>query len=291
LSKIISAAAASAILLSLAACSKTGDTASSSDIVTSAENAVSSAENTSSDSAEASSETGSSALELIGVQIGEDGEAAFDKSSWEISEDYDIFREYFFGEWDSSDTAFAEGQFIIDDSEKAYLSVNNHVFRFDNFYKVSDDVLAFILYGDGESELFWLDKAAPDAMYYLPFNGNSFYDFDIRQNADLFTKAEKESNAPENGFMSVYRLRELSRDYGIDWDMLTNIEYEPEGSPDKLSHDDWYEFYPVYLMSESADKLTFETTVGNVMTDDEEIRAEFTIEKIDGEWTRTVEFG
>jgi hypothetical protein len=44
-------------------------------------------------------------------------------------------------------------------------------------------------------------------------------------------------------------------------------------------------------MSESDDKLTFETTVGNVMTDDEEIRAEFTIEKIDGEWTRTVEFG
>lgn len=277
-------AAVFAMLFSVTSCSKNGDSIGSSDIT------ASTSENTLMYFTEDSSrEIKNSATALINIQIDENGKATIDISSWEISEDYDLFREYFFGEWNNSDSVFG-GQFIIDDSEKAYLSVNNHYFRFNNFYKVSENVVAFTLDGNAETEMFWLDKTAPGTMYYAPFNGDWLYDFSENQSVVCFTKANIQTNTPENGFLSVYRLREMSRDYGIPWNMLTDIVYEAEGNSDKLYHDDWYQFYPVYLVSEAADKLTLETNVGNIMTNEREIRTEYTIEKIGDEWTRTIEF-
>ncbi len=61
-----------------------------------------------------------------------------------------------------------------------------------------------------------------------------------------------------------------------------------------ILHDDWFQFYPIYLVSESEDKLVFETLMGNVGYADAvnegigEFPVTYTIEKTDGKWVRTI---
>lgn len=78
--------------------------------------------------------TGDDALELIDVQKDKEDNTIVYIDSWQILNEYDAFREYFFGVWHEADSGFAE-KIIIDDSEMDFL-VNNHVFYFNNFYKV-----------------------------------------------------------------------------------------------------------------------------------------------------------
>lgn len=228
-------------------------------------------------------------LDLLGCEISQDGEYLIDIGNWQQSEDFDLFRQYFFGTWESSGNALTE-EMVIDDSEKAFL-VGNTSFRFQDFYAIGENVLAFVMQGNAESELFWLDTDFPDTMYYEPYNGNWLYDAggNNHQTA-VYSRTAAPINAPEESFLSIYRLREISRDYGIDIDMLLNIEYNDKNSGEMLLHDDWYQFYPTYLLSEEPNRLVLKTTVGNVMAETEEIEVTCTIEKADGVWTRTEEF-
>ncbi len=249
--------------------------------------------------AEPSEETDFSALELIGYQI-DDGEICVDMDQWQESDDFDLFREYFFGTWDGE--AIFGGSFplfIIDDSEKAFL-MNDANWRFTGFYRVSENVLAFKISGQAGAELFWLDINDPDQMYaeWLVGSTNGLLYAGDRKNHEtpVLTKTDAPPNEPEENFLSIYKLYEMSRDYGIDLELLidiereSNIEYEGEEITIPLRHDDWYQFYPVYLVSESPDRLEFKTQVGNLIFENSEIGARYTIEKIGGEWVRTVEF-
>ena len=248
-------------------------------------------------------------LDLLGFIGFGQGKYSIATELWQKSDDYELFRKYFFGTWETSDSTFSE-KMVIDDTEQAYFCKTN-AFRFDNFYIISENVLAFVIQSSGECELFWLDINSPETMYHEPyveyrqmmnsippesadnesFGGSWLYDIeDLPHKPDVYRKTAEPLNAPEKSFLSVYRLRELSRDYGIDMDMLLNIEYNDKNSGETLLHDDWYHFYPVYLVSEEPNRLTLKTTVGNVMSETEEVEVTCTIEKADGVWTRTEEF-
>ena len=49
---------------------------------------------------------------LIRAYVDGENNVCVDMTNWQVSEDYDLFRRYFFGEWNAPD-----GSFIIDDSE------------------------------------------------------------------------------------------------------------------------------------------------------------------------------
>lgn len=242
-----------------------------------------------------------SALELIGYQI-DDGEICVDLDSWQECEDFDLFREYFFGTWESDEGVFGHPLFVIDDSENAFL-MNDANFRFTGFYRVSENVLAFEINGNAEAALFWLDINDPDRMYQEYAGGYArnqllFHEFQ-RENdhkTPVLTKTDTPPNEPAENFLSIYKLYEMSREYGIDLELLIDIEREAEIEYDgrkmtaRLLHDDWYQFFPVYLVSESPDKLELKTRVGNLLFENLEIGVRYTLEKVGGEWVRTVEY-
>lgn len=252
-------------------------------------------------------------LDLLGFIGFGQGKYFIATDIWQKSDDYELFRKYFFGTWETSDTAFSE-KMVIDDTEQAYFCKGNP-FRFDNFYIISENVLAFVIQGSGECELFWLDINSPETMYHEPFveyrqmnsippesadnesfGGGWLYDIeDLPHKPAVYSKTAYPDyapiNVPEKDYLSIYKLREMSRDYGIDLDMLVKLEYCDKISGFNLLHDDWYHFYPVYLVSEEPDRLTLNTTLGNTKEDIEKAEVTYTIEKVDGVWKRTEEIG
>lgn len=240
-------------------------------------------------------------LDLIGCYIDEEGHYRIDIYNWQKSDDFDLYRKYFFGTWENNLGVFGKyiPLYVIDDSEKAFL-INNRGWRFTGFYKISENVLAFAINDNAEVEIFWMDINYPDIMYADDLNGG--HDDIENWKPNILTKTDSPINEPEENFLSIYKLYEMSRDYGIDFDMLVDIEYDTDiyiGDDSyfvthdgmvwaKLLHDDWYQFYPVYLVSEAPDRLEFKTRIGNIMYDNSEIDAEYTIVKINGKWSRNV---
>lgn len=229
-------------------------------------------------------------LSLLGYYVGDDGRYRVRGEEWGIQEDYDIFRKYFFGTWSYPDGSQAD--FIIDDSEKCFFSAE-HEFHFDNCYIVSDTVLLFRYGGSGGGTVYWLDTEKPDTLYGA-YGGWGEHDFIYSDEKDVpmvwsHTKTSTLTSTSAEGYLSILKLRELARDHGIEPDMLYNIEYENGSGTERLYHDDWYQFYPVYLVSETADRLTLKTTVGNAYSLYERADVLLTLEKSGGVWTRTVE--
>ena len=239
-----------------------------------------------------SEENDSSMIELIDFYIDADGKFRIDIDNWQKSNDFDLFRNYFFGTWDNAKAAFGN-QFpfyVIDDSEKSF-QMNNRMWRFADFYKVSNNVLAFTVNSNAEMILFWLDITAPNTMYVELLGKDQLIGYSYENHkTDILMKTDALPNEPKENFLSIYKLYEMSRDYGIDIELLVDIEHESNDDGITLYHDDWYQFYPVYLVSESNDKIVIRTTVGNIIeTDMEPIEVICTFEKTDGEWVRTIE--
>ena len=238
-----------------------------------------------------SEENDSSMIELIDFYIDADGKFRIDIDNWQKSNDFDLFRNYFFGTWDNAKAAFGNQfpLYVIDDSEKSF-QMNNRMWRFADFYKVSNNVLAFTVNSNAEMILFWLDITAPNTMYVELLGKDQLIGYSYENHkTDILMKTDALPNEPEENFLSIYKLYEMSRDYGIDIELLVDIEHESNDDGITLYHDDWYQFYPVYLVSESNDKIVIQTTVGNIIeTDMEPIEVICTFEKTDGEWVRTI---
>lgn len=238
-----------------------------------------------------------SPLELLGCYIDGDGHYQADSSEWKVSEDYDLYRKYFFGTWEGKFSFVLGGPYeslVIDDSELATLMTDQNCWFGDSFYEVNDHVLAFISGSIAGSSIHWIDTDDPDTMYIV-WGGLGEHNWIYSDNGgypNIFslTKTDKAPNEPKNGFLSIYKLREKARDYGIDLEMLTDIHY-PESPVPNLCHDTYANFYPVYLVSEAPDKLVLKIVVWNYYCEpDEAIEAICTIEKKNGEWVRTIEF-
>ena len=238
-----------------------------------------------------------SPLELLSYYIDADGHYQADSREWKASEDYDLYRKYFFGTWEG-EFSFVIGEpyksLVIDDSELATLMRDPCCWFGDSFYEVNDHVLAFISGSIAGSSIHWIDTDNPDIMYIV-WGGLGEYNWIYSDNDGYptifsLTKTDKAPNEPKNGFLSIYKLHDIARDYGIDLEMLTDIQY-PESPEPYLNHDAYANFYPVYLVSEAPDKLVLKIVVWNYYCEpDEAIEAICTIEKKNGEWIRTIEF-
>lgn len=227
-------------------------------------------------------------LDLLGWFEYASGEWRVLYQGWEECEDYDLFRKYFFGTWECEGKSFTDS-LVIDDSQKAYLAENN-AFSFGKFYTREENVLIFEFRGNAETELFWLDVNHPGIMYHEPCCGNLFYEVgDKDHETAVFTKTTALVNEPEDGFLSVFRLRETARDYGIDYSLLVDIKREENG--ELLLHDDWYQSYHVFLISEAPERLVLKTAVGNTAAGADVVSVIVTLEKIGGEWVRELQFG
>lgn len=213
-----------------------------------------------------------------------------DLSSMPVCEDYDLFRQYFFGTWDSRDTRLP-WSITLDDSENINFAGLGH---FGEFYQPSDHVIMFTLLNNALCRLFWLDMDHPNVLYAAPcIMSDKTAILTIQEmttGGDPLIKSAAAPSEPSDGFLSIFKLHEMARDYGIDFDLLTNVDCGMIDGKYYL-HSAAYDFYPMYLVSEADDKIVIRTTVGNVAeTDLKPIEVICTFEKKGGEWVRTVEF-
>jgi len=233
-----------------------------------------------------------SPLELIGYRITENGDIIID-ADWENECDIDTYRNYFFGIW----TDRNNNSLIIDDSEKN----NCFMWLTGGIYKLNNAVVGLNI-GNAACGVYWLDTDNPDIMYYeevygildgdygscfgLSYNFNKDGNYQINR----FTKTDLPVNQPENGFLSKLRLREIAQKYGIEYDMLVEMEYADADKQIFIFHDNNLQAFPVYLVSESENKLVFKTQMGNVGYDGRgNVDVIYTVEKTDGEWAREIE--
>lgn len=315
--KIISLLSVFALLLTSAACSNAaspieegGNTSQSTEAASNSDNIENTDETTTTENKPTSGGSDYTSLKLINYLTddsdGADLEFFANTEDWQQLDDYDLFREYFFGKWKISEDgpymAYLEGidSICIDDSE--YSLSNYGMSPFGGFYRVSDNVLGFFIGMESGSHFYWMDTDNPDKMYveYVGFDskegklfiytpGNDTEGYKTRY---LTKTDEAPASSKDDSYVGIFKFYEMSKAYGIDIDMLLNIKlgYTAEDKQNWLFHDGGYNFYPVYLVSENDDKLVFETTVGNVMNDRQVlIPVTYTIEKKNGEWSRTVE--
>ena len=244
-------------------------------------------------------ETATHALDLLHCRLSEDGHYRVDDDAITESDDYDLFRKYFFGAWDGAFSYhFLKDTYgiVIDDSLNSFNMQSREPWYTGNFYRIGDSTLSFITGSMVGGTVFWLDMNDPETMYSA---GGGFGEYnwiwteeeDEMPVVSVLKKTDLPPNEPEDNFMSIFKLREISRDYGIDIELLTDLGFEyygEDGGRYWLSHDYMMSFYPVYLVSQSPDKLEFTATVTGSYND-VEAEAYYTAEKIDGEWVRTEE--
>lgn len=236
------------------------------------------------------SEEDKAAFELLGDYTAEHStyprrhvELHINDERWEQSEDYELFRKYFFGSWGK---ILSDGTpLIIDDSESAFLAEYCHMHYFMGFYKVSEDVLAFQTGSAAGGSLYWLDKNEPNILYNTEGTpGDIFWGEDGFPYVWTLPKNDTAPNEPENNYLSVYRLREMAQKHGIDYRLLVEIQL---GVIPWSGHNDSSHFYPMYLVSEADDRIEIVTRAGDVYSVACDTR--IILQKIDGEWVRTVE--
>lgn len=237
------------------------------------------------------------ALSLLNCSANEDGTYSIDQTTWKLSEDYGQFRKYFFGTWEGS-FRFPEypeqKRLVIDDSEKSFVMTETGIKMLDGFYETGSGALAFMIGSDSGSAIIGINPDEPNAIYMVwggmtspLWSRNESGEYSTAPVVYTLRKTDEPLNEPEGNFLSIFRLREMAREYGIDPGLLVNIEYNSDGTT--LYHDDWYQLYPMYLISEAEDKIVIKTSVGNVGDIDlKPIDVICTFEKAEGEWNRTV---
>jgi len=237
------------------------------------------------------SETDLSALELLGDYTVDDrGSIIINIFSYEKECTFQNYREYFFGVWEGKIWPYTNEYItIIDDSEESNFVLHG------SFFWVSDDVIAGISIGFANNGFYWINTNEPDKMYCEPFYALSDGSFgldsykwsdDANYEINYLTKTNVSVNQPENGYLSSLRLRELANEYDIEWETLTYIDDFNEYN---LWRDERSENYPIYLISESPDKLVLKSQLGQWVYGEEKVDIIYTIELVNGEWVRTVE--
>jgi len=228
------------------------------------------------------------ALELIGYHIDEKGYIHIN-GNWKNECDPDTYRKYFFGTWEGWSWSNPDMFLIIDDSQK-----NNCKAWLTGGIYHEENALIFIGYGNATVGVYWLDIDEPGIMYCMEVVGgndigfNTWYSiFDGEDfNISFLLKTDEPINQPENGYLSILRIRELSEKYNIAREMLTTIDDYSEYS---LWLDEMYTNYPIYLISESPEELVLKSQLGQWLFGEEKVDIVYTIEKVNGEWVRTVE--
>lgn len=294
--KIIAAAMTAILMFSVTACENVSDESHvQADSHTTESNITAGAEETVQAD---SSSVGEPALSLLNCSANEEGSYCIDQATWKSSDDYELFRKYFFGTWEGS-FRFPEypeqKRLIIDDTEKSFVMTETGIRMLDGFYETGVHALAFMVASDNGSAMIWINIDEPD-MIYMVWGGMTSPLWSRNESGEYSTapvvyslrKTNEPISEPEGNFLSIFRLREMARKYGIAPELLVNIEFESDGAT--LYHDDWYQLYPMYLVSETEDKIVIRTSVGNVGDIGlKPVDVICTFEKAEGEWNRSIE--
>ena len=242
-----------------------------------------------------------SALDLLGMFINENeteirSRYCIDTSKWEELDDYELFREIFFGNWGYGTMTYGDmGEMEIDDSRVCHLFF--HGYRFLGFYRISENVYGFKITDMVGFNLLWIDRTRPNTIYREVFmtNVDTHYSFPYRNDITNYQtpyaiKINNDIYDPDNGFMSVFKLKEMAKKYGIDYSAIVNIHMSNSDASVAVAHDDVYSFHEMYLISESDDKIVLETLLSDTwMKSDMLIPVVCTFEKKDGKWMKNVE--
>ena len=222
------------------------------------------------------------------------------------------YRKYFIGIWDGWDLIYRTCDveppkyLIIDDSEK-----NNCGYWVQGtMWKIGGNVIVSFCRSIGEVFMYWIDIREPNIMYYTELSSYGYW-VDIREpgtelsngdkctllyNLNLstdyrinpLTKTDLPVNESDNGYLGMLRLREMSEDYGIDLDMLCKIDYNLENTDISFSKNQFLDNLPVYLVFEAPNKLVLKTCL-MYMLSETYIDVTYIIEKINNQWTRTLD--
>ena len=243
-------------------------------------------------------------LELLHCRLCDDGKYQVDEDAVTVTDDYALFRKYFFGTWEGdfrlAASCINRSTMIIDDSMKSFNMTEKNVWYSGLFYKIGDNALAFVCGSIGVASIHWVDMNDPDTMYIAWGSADSYGTIRLRDDNGtaevipavyVLKKSDAPLNQPEENFLSIFKLYDMAKDHGIDFDLLVDMEfrYETADTGYLLQHNDDIQFYPVYLVSENADKLELRTKIGykGYFGDELEMDIRYTVEKIDGEWIRT----
>lgn len=294
--RIIATALSIIVLFSAAACESVSNESYEQTDSHTAESSVTTVEEETAQTAPSGAEE--PALSLLNCRVNEDGAYSIDQTAWAPSDDYELFRKYFFGTWEGS-FRFPEypeqKRLVIDDTENSFVMTETGIRVPDGFYETGVHALTFMIGSDSGSAIIWISPDEPDTIY-MTWGGmtsplwsrNESGEYSAAPVVYTLRKTNEPLSEPENNFLSIFRLREMAKEYGIDTDLLVNIEYESDGTT--LYHDDWYQLYPMYLVSEAGDKIVIRTSVGNAGdTDLKPVDVICTFEKADGKWSRSVE--
>jgi hypothetical protein len=235
-------------------------------------------------------------LELLGYAIHE-GEMLILQDNWTDTLAADDFRRYFFGTWEVVNGEEGRITFTLDDTIDTKLNIN---FFDGGFFDTGHNAIVR-WHGNNvnENAIYWIDYENPDIMYLTVgyhnsnFNeqhGNVFRNFGFADGEFIITiyrRTDAPIAEPTDGYLSNLRLWEISVDYGISWNMLTQMHLTDIEGRD-FFHNDHLWFYPIYMVSEEPDKFIFNTSVGTSFLE-ETADVTYTIERINGEWVRTIE--
>ena len=245
-----------------------------------------------------------SPLELIGYIIDEETNYILsDMSKWDKGEPA-LFREHMFGVWEGhafmntnlydevENQWIPEEYLVLDDSEESYSFNLRHAWQ---YYQYGDTLIFLYSSFQAESYVLFLDMKQPDILYNIVFSyytKNFYICGPTAPEVPYLTKTDLPINEPENGYMSRLRLYEIMEEYGIDFNMIFYISYSTEDNPMIDFHMDGdYNTFPIYLLSQEEDKFVFKSSWFDYFAGEwGDFDAIYTIEKIGGEWVRTVEF-
>jgi hypothetical protein len=224
-----------------------------------------------------------SALALVGYYFDEDDSLFIDTEGWVEIYSLDEIKEYFYGTWER---AGGISKLTVDDTKE-----NNHFWWMcDGFFKVGDNVIVSAHWDmAGPNYYYWLDMNEPDILFYQTNRTSPHLVADYK--TAYFTKTDAPLNQPEDGFLTWFRERELAAAYGINPEMLTGVEFLHEESGRVLNRNARWRHFEMYLISESPEKLIFNAPLDDCvgMSPTYIADAIVTLDKINGEWVRTIE--
>jgi hypothetical protein len=224
-----------------------------------------------------------SALELVGYYFNDDNRLTIDTEGWVEIDSPDIIREFFHGTWERSNGTFL---FVDDTMENDYFWL-----MCDGFYKVGDNVIVSSHWDMAEPNYYyWIDISKPDIMFsqanwvVSPQAVTSY-------ETNYLTKTDTPPSQPEDGFLTWFREWEITTAYGINPEMLTSVEFHHEESGHVLNREARWHPFNINLISEAPEKLVFNVPLDDCvgMAPVFWADATVTLEKINGEWIRTIE--
>ena len=224
-----------------------------------------------------------SALELVGYYFDEDNRLFIDTEGWVEIDDPNVVKEFFYGTWERSNGMFL----TVND-----MSENNYFWWMcDGFYKAGDNVIVSAHWDmAGPNYYYWIDMNEPDIMFFLE-NWMVTPQNTVNYETTYWTKTDAPLNYPEDGFLTWFREWEITLTYDINPEMLTSIEFQHEKSGRVLNREARWRYFEMYLILETPEKLVFNVPLDSCvgMSPSHWADAIVTLEKINGEWVRTIE--